>query len=338
MIELFLRPFTTLLRFLFYWAIYLIEITICFIFEFILQLLEYLIPIIFELIYLSVNTILTIKLYLISCLWNLLYYLISSLFTFIYYLITVIVPTILWYTVIFAIIILIIYCQFNSYLNNEDNIQNQYYQAKRRQSQNSYKDYYYLQNNYVYNSRRDFYSPEKTKNYSQNKRQQSQITIRQNEEEERRKQLMIELNENREMISVLQQYRGEIYKLKKSKEISKIVFKDALETCIQRIEYLQDQGKVLFLNLINIQDGICRVDFHRFYKAEINPILDGLFEQIRLYKYRQGYQQVKLKIIVGKGNNSKNGIPVIGPWTQKYLREYLQEEVEITNGYIEVFV
>lgn len=88
MIELFLSLHLTLLRFLFYWTIYILYVTICFIFELKLSMIEFLIPIIFELSYLSITTIITIKLYLISSLFNILWYLLSTPFIIISNLVT----------------------------------------------------------------------------------------------------------------------------------------------------------------------------------------------------------------------------------------------------------
>ncbi|CAD8177804.1 unnamed protein product [Paramecium pentaurelia] len=339
MIKLFLR---LLSHFLFYWTIYIIYINIYSIFEQKLSLLEFLTPTIDELIYLSFSTLLTIKWYLIQQLFNLLFYLISTLLVIVWHFLTYI-PSIIsqldtWFLIISTVCIIIILinnCKFGDYEDKYQQVQYQNYQVNHKFPENNFENYYFTQNNDLYKTRRNSYSTFQTKSYSQNKRQQSQN--KQIEKEERKK-LIQKLNENRVQMKLLQQNKGEIFQLKKEKEIKRVVIKDALQICIQKIETLQEEGKELFLKLINIEDGICRVDFHNFYKVEIKALLDGLLEQIRLYKYRLGYKYVKLKIIVGKGNHSKNGIPIIGPQTQEYLKEYLQEEVEIQNGFIEVQV
>ncbi|CAD8081766.1 unnamed protein product [Paramecium primaurelia] len=339
MIELFLR---LLLHSLSYWTIYIIIINLCSIYESKLSLLEFSTPTTYELIYLSFSTILTIKWYLIKFLFNLLFYLISIFLVIVQHFLTYI-PSIIselntWFLIISTvciIIILITNCKFGDYEDKYQQVQYENYQVNHKFPENNFQNYYFAQNNDLYKTRGNLYSKQQTKSYSQNKRQQSQNT---QIEKEERKKLIQKLNENRVEMKLLQQNKGEIFQQKKEKEIKRFVIKDALQICIQKIEILQEEGKELFLKLINIQDGICRVDFHNFYKVEIKALLDGLLEQIRLYKDRLGYKYVKLKIIVGKGNHSKNGIPVIGPQTQEYLKEYLQEEVEIKNGFIEVQV
>ncbi|CAK86881.1 unnamed protein product (macronuclear) [Paramecium tetraurelia] len=354
MIALFLGLHFTLLRFLFHWTLYAIYFTLCSIFELKLSILEYLIPIIFEVIYLSVCTTLSLKWYLISQLFNLLWYLISIPFMIISHIYTFLESLIPqqsatpqltpWqYAIAFFIVLVIVMYQKYQFENrdsneNENTPYYQWKQANYRYQFNNFLNYYFAQQrNQSYKTTRS-YSSKQPRSYSQNIRQQSQKINRSIQEEERKKKLTLELNENRETMVLLQEKKANLYQLKKNKEINKAEFKYALEVYVQRIEFLQESGKELFLKLINPQDGLCRVDFHNFYKAEIKGLLDGLIEKIRVYKYEEDLRQVKLKIIVGKGNHSKNGIPVIGPLTQDYLKEYLYEDVEIRNGVIEVQV
>ncbi|CAD8168243.1 unnamed protein product [Paramecium octaurelia] len=352
MIALFLGLHFTLLRFLFYWTLYAIYTSICYIFELKLSILEYLLPIIFEVIYIIVYTTLSLKWYLISQLFNLLWNLISIACMIISQIFTFLVlkkpqqsaqPDLtlgqfaISGVIIFALILTLKY-QFEEGWSNEIS---QYYR-QRRQARSRIPNSYYT--NYYFGQTQSYaptssYSPKQPRSYSQNNRQQSQKkNNRQFEEEERKNQLTLELNENREMMRCLYQNKANLYQLKKNKEITKSELKSAMEIYDEKIEVLQITGKALFLNLINVQDGLCRVDFHNFYKAEIKGLVDGLLQKIRLYQYEEGWRQVKLKIIVGKGNHSKNGIPVIGPLTQELLNQYLQEDVEIRNGVIEVQV
>ncbi|CAD8090104.1 unnamed protein product [Paramecium sonneborni] len=101
---------------------------------------------------------------------------------------------------------------------------------------------------------------------------------------------------------------------------------------------LEKIGKNLFLDLMEIENGFCRIDFHGFFACEIENILDGVFDKIESYKLCNKQQQIKLQIIVGKGLHSKNNKPIIGPMTKQYIQQYLQLQVEIKEGKIDVIV
>ena len=50
-----------------------------------------------------------------------------------------------------------------------------------------------------------------------------------------------------------------------------------------------------------IDNGFCRIDFHKFYASEIENILDGVFDKVESYKICNKVDSIKLQIIVGKG-------------------------------------
>ncbi|CAK86882.1 unnamed protein product (macronuclear) [Paramecium tetraurelia] len=157
-------------------------------------------------------------------------------------------------------------------------------------------------------------------------------------DQQTKQQKKADFEQNRDRVIAIYDQKAKVIKQYQTCHINELQCNQQLQQITVEKRKLEKIGKQLFLDLMVIENGFCRIDFHKFFSAEIENLLDGVFEKIESYKLYNKQQKLKLQIIVGKGLHSKNQQPIIGPITQQYLQQYLGQQIEIIEGKIDVII
>ncbi|CAD8168242.1 unnamed protein product [Paramecium octaurelia] len=147
-----------------------------------------------------------------------------------------------------------------------------------------------------------------------------------------------DFQQNRDQVIAINNQKAKVIKQYQTCHINEQQCNQQLQQIKVEKRKLEKIGKQLFLDLMVIENGFCKIDFHKFFGAEIENLLDGVFEKIESYKLCNQQKKLSLQIIVGKGLHSKNQQPIIGPITKQYLQQYLEKQVEIIEGKIDVII